>query len=277
MPARAVPRRTDGAKRATRLRMAGAALGGAGVVAAGFATLVRVRAVPPGSSNGLAIGWLIAAGVLLVAAAVCAVLGSTAPPGASRAVLASGAAGLCIALVVSGIAHGDQWRTIAGRPDNAPAAFYTASRVEQMLDRLVDYASGRPILGLYLSNHYESSVLVPAAASAPGTGDADASEGSGGSDGEIISLLPDGARQVLATKLSPGVASSAGLDPAELSGEVIAKIAHSVADEMRLGARDEIRVQAQRRNGIARYEVLARKDGADQPWRYFGLDGVPAG
>lgn len=243
-------------------RVLGSALLGASVAAAAFAALVIARAVPPGSAPAAGQVWgLVSAALLAVGAALW--LLPNAPMRRSTGFAAAGA-GLVFALLATVVIHPGQWRSIAGHPDNAPGDFYRTAPVSRLLARLTTYAADRPVLGIYLSNHYESSIIVPLL---------HGPEGSGG--GEIISVLADGDKQVVQTKLSPGIASSEGIDLAAVKPRVISTIVGRIVDDQRLGDRDEVRVQVQRRDGVVIYEVMTRKDGADQPWERFDLDGTP--
>lgn len=243
-------------------RLLGGVLLGAAVGAAIFAVLAILRAVPPDSVPPAGTAWGVASAVCLAAGGAAWLL--PAGPLRWRFGLAGAGAGLALALLATLVLHPGQWRSIAGHPDNAPDRFYAADAVGELLDRLTAYAGNRTILGLYLSNHYESSVIVPL------TGGPVGSRG-----GEIISVLADGTTQVVQTTLSPGVAGADGVDPAAVRPRVIAAVVRDVSREQRLGDRDEVRIQIQNRDGSTRIEVLSRKAGVDQRWMRFNLDGQP--
>lgn len=263
MPTGATAHRSRAVRAALRdRRVLGCILLGASVGAAGFAALAIARAVPPGTAPRAGAVWgLIAAALLAIGAALWLLPNARVPR--RHAFLAAGA-GLAFTLLATVAIHPDQWRSIAGHPDNAPSSFYRSASVTRLLDRLVRYADGRPILGIYLSNHYESSIIVPLQ-NGP----------SGSTGGEIISVLANGDKQVVQTKLSPGIANADGLDPDAVKPRVITAIVTGVIDGQALSDRDEVRVQVQRRNGATTYEVMTRKDGVDQPWERFDLDGKP--
>lgn len=261
MPSRSAPGRHRGlSDHLGDLQLLGFALLGGAITAAGFGFLIYLRAVPEGSRPLAGPVWLLVA-VALTALGAAFWLFSNSRPTRRHSLLAL-AAGLILTLLISAVSSTGHWRSIAGHPDNAPSTFYAEDNVDQLLQRLVEHAGGRPILGIYLSNHYESSVIVPLVGGP-----------SGSSGGEIISELPDGEVQVVQTKLSPGIAAGEGLDTADLDPAVIAQIAAESAKEAGLDDRDEVRVQAQRRDGVTAYDVMTRKRGVDQPWLRFDLDG----
>ncbi|WP_153502710.1 hypothetical protein [Cumulibacter manganitolerans] len=243
-------------------RLLGAVLLGVAAGGAAFATLAIVRAVPPDRAPAPTTGWGIASAVALAVGGGLWLLADTRL--SRRAGFGGAGAGLALTLLATLVLHPGQWRSIAGHPDNSPSRFYATHAVDGLLDRLASYAADRTVLGLYLSNHYESSVIVPLAGGPAGS-----------TGGEIISVLADGSKQTVQTKLSPGVAAADGVNLDAVRPRVVAAVVQQVSRQQRLGDRDEVRVQIQNRGGATRLEVLPRRAGVDQPWRYFDLDGEP--
>ena len=130
---------------------------GAALGTVAFSVAVATRAVPAGSHPAAVTGWGIA-GLALLAGGGALWFLTRAPVRPGRAFAAAGA-GLALALVAT-VVDLPAWRSIVGDPDNAPARYYQAATVEPVLRQLVTLAAGRPVVGIYLSNHYESSVMV---------------------------------------------------------------------------------------------------------------------
>lgn len=238
----------------------GAVLVGVAMVAVVYGALGVTLAAPHDHRPAEALVW---AGIGLAAAGVgSALLAMSGVRRSWRDAVLPVAAGLVAALALTAATGWGVWRTIAGSPPNRAAAFYSAEHVLPIVDRLIEHAGDRPILGIYLSNHYECSVVVPL------TGGPSGSRG-----GEIFSIYPDGSATTVQTSLSEGLATGDGVPVDSLDLAVIPEIAEQVAADQGVGPRDEIRIQLQTRNGETSYGVLTRIDGEDQPWVWFDADG----
>lgn len=225
-----------------------------------YGALGLTLAVPRDHRPAAALVW---AGVGLAAAAIgSALLATTGVRRSVRQALPPVAAGLVGALLLTATTGWGVWRTIAGSPPNQAGEFYAADHIRPVVDRLIAHAGDRPILGIYLSNHYECSVVIPLSGGP-----------SGSRGGEIFSIHPDASTTSVQTSLSECLAAGDGVPVASLDLDVIPTVAAQVVSDQGVGPRDEVRIQLQTRDGVTTYGVLTRLDGADQPWVYFDATG----